>query len=458
MVPHHSVSRLIISCCILLIAISISYAQAPPCPDASSTPYEKQYHNVGDRLTVSINLNPCQTLEVSEHHDFNNNMNKGTVLRYRYLDTAGGLLYEEFQNATATGGKTFPKDDSRFEAFPWRGSVGPEGLPATLEIESIQVIEGDPEYSFVVTKKPRSQYNLGGRTFESAPVVETLPATYYGSLRLEEHGQYFKVHLDGNQPLYVSGYAEALYPLYSPTYHVAVYDSSQQKIQDLITLPVSGTVPYQSQLFTNPNATAGDFYINVTTTDWNVPDFKLAFSVIPLTPEEPLIFVPGIAGSYLVDQSQSPPVNLWPGFGQNHAALTLDPDNHPNDKIVATDAIRRYTVIGISYPGGTRSYDEVVYGPLLEKLAATRGYREYQVNDDRSRRTTSGCDIAQRPAEPNLFVFAYDWRQSDKDNASLLEDYVGCVQRFHPGVKINILAHSQGGLIARRYILDNANK
>src|SRR5215208_1512840 len=214
MVPHHSASRLFISCCILLIAIPICYAQGSSCPDASSTPYQKQYHAVGQKLTVSIDLDPCQTLEVSESHNFNNNMNKGTVLRYHFLNAAGSLLYEEFQNATATGGMTLPKQGSRFEAFPWRGSIGPEDLPATLEIESTQLVEGDPEYSFVVVKKPRSKYNLGGRTFESAHVVESLPSSYYGSLRsAETHGQYFKIHLDGNQSLYASGYAEVPEPL-----------------------------------------------------------------------------------------------------------------------------------------------------------------------------------------------------------------------------------------------------
>ncbi len=235
MVPHHSASRLLISFGILLIAISTCHAQGSSCPDASSTPYQKQYHNVGEKLTVSINLDPCQTLEVSEYHDFNNNMNKGTVLRYKYLNVAGILLWDEYQNATGTGGMTFPKQGSRFEAFPWRGSIGPEGLPATLEIESTQLVEGDPEYSFVVVKKPRSKYNLGGRTFETALAVESLPSSYYGSLRsAETHGQYFKIHLDGNQSLYASGYAESPDPLYTPTYQVAIYNASHQKLQDLI--------------------------------------------------------------------------------------------------------------------------------------------------------------------------------------------------------------------------------
>jgi alpha-beta hydrolase superfamily lysophospholipase len=40
------------------------------------------------------------------------------------------------------------------------------------------------------------------------------------------------------------------------------------------------------------------------------------------------------------------------------------------------------------------------------------------------------------------------------DNAKKLDDYVGCIEKFHPDDKLDIVAHSMGGLVARRYILD----
>jgi pimeloyl-ACP methyl ester carboxylesterase len=191
----------------------------------------------------------------------------------------------------------------------------------------------------------------------------------------------------------------------------------------------------------------------VTATAWNVPDFKLVLSNASPNPEEPLIFVPGIGGTHLVDKSQDPPGDVWPGFLKSkNPQLTLNP---PNPNIIATDAIRFYQPIPLL---GTWT-ERDVYGTLLETtLKASGGYHEYLVNNDPALRTTTGCDLYQRPKEPNLFVFAYDWRKSNEENAGLLRDYVGCVQRFHPSVKVNILAHSQGGLIARRYILDNPGK
>src|SRR5207237_3094160 len=59
---------------------------------------------------------------------------------------------------------------------------------------------------------------------------------------------------------------------------------------------------------------------------------------------------------------------------------------------------------------------------------------------------------------PNLFVFAYDWRKSNVENADTLRDYIGCVQQFYPNDKVDIVAHSNGGLLAGRYILANPGK
>jgi pimeloyl-ACP methyl ester carboxylesterase len=113
---------------------------------------------------------------------------------------------------------------------------------------------------------------------------------------------------------------------------------------------------------------------------------------------------------------------------------------------VATDVIRK-TTIG--------RWNVQVYQHLIDALKQKGGYVEYQVNNNPSRQTSAGCDLSQRANKPNLFIFAYDWRQSNAATASALRDYVGCVQQFYPDRQINILTHSMGGLVARRYILDN---
>jgi pimeloyl-ACP methyl ester carboxylesterase len=56
-----------------------------------------------------------------------------------------------------------------------------------------------------------------------------------------------------------------------------------------------------------------------------------------------------------------------------------------------------------------------------------------------------------------LFPFAYDWRRAIEDNANLLDEYVQCVRTVYPNQKVNIVTHSMGGLVARRYIIDHPN-
>jgi probable HAF family extracellular repeat protein len=165
-----------------------------------------------------------------------------------------------------------------------------------------------------------------------------------------------------------------------------------------------------------------------------------------LTPVAPLIFVPGISASELVDSADS--TERWPGLFHSQAPLSLLPGDAPFANIIAPDVLRR-----INLPVGS---DIHVYDLLLNELTSRDGYVEYEVAGMPARRTGAGCDVdGQAANNPNLFVFAYDWRLDNISNAAALKEYVGCVQQFYPDTPVNILAHSMGGLLARRYILDN---
>lgn len=167
------------------------------------------------------------------------------------------------------------------------------------------------------------------------------------------------------------------------------------------------------------------------------------------TPREPVIFVPGIAGSALNTGSGE---NIWlGGIAADRTKLTLDPSKFQYN-IVADDALRSPTILG-------RQIE--IYTSLLGAFRDA-GYVEYQVAGNPSRRTSAGCDRSQKKDDPSqnpsLFVFAYDWRRSISDDlAPQLADYVQCVRTFYPGGNVNIVAHSMGGLVARRYILQYPN-
>lgn len=159
-----------------------------------------------------------------------------------------------------------------------------------------------------------------------------------------------------------------------------------------------------------------------------------------------ILFIPGIMGSNLRIEGED--TDIWPGgLLTDHRRMSLRP--HEANSMIATDATRRFGLGGI----GGLTYPVIVYEPLLQMLQQT-GYKEYNVNNDPNRRTETGCDLSQKDQNPTLFVFAYDWRKSVADAASQLKGYIRCIQQFYPGYEINIIAHSMGGLVARRYALN----
>lgn len=167
----------------------------------------------------------------------------------------------------------------------------------------------------------------------------------------------------------------------------------------------------------------------------------LLSAALTLSRQKPLLLIPGIAGSKLVGGGEE----LWPGILLSPAKrqlLSLDPRQQALPLITAPDVIAK---VGWSE----------IYQPLLEFLQKTGGYALYAVNEQPARRTAQGCDVeAQKQNYPTLFVFAYDWRKSNIENAAFVADYVKCIQKFYPESKIDILAHSMGGLLTRRYLLD----
>jgi pimeloyl-ACP methyl ester carboxylesterase len=170
----------------------------------------------------------------------------------------------------------------------------------------------------------------------------------------------------------------------------------------------------------------------------------------------PLVFIPGVTGSQFAGSDGH---ILWPPEGpgasrgptnksaisNDFSRLSLNPATGPHEDIKAIDVIRT--------DGG-----DMYYGPLLYYLTSEGGYVEYKVNNDPKRRTAAGFDMSQKDRKPTLFVFAYDWRLSNADNARVLADYIAGINKLYPNKKVDIVAHSMGGLIARRFIIDNPGK
>jgi uncharacterized delta-60 repeat protein len=157
-------------------------------------------------------------------------------------------------------------------------------------------------------------------------------------------------------------------------------------------------------------------------------------------PLPPVVFIPGIAGSNLVDSDGT---TLWPPGLNVSQSLGRLASLAATTPLRATGALRFDNAPGLDEKLGT-------YGNFLKWMKSS-GYVEYDLHGDPGR-----CDFPnQKDNHPNLFVFPYDWTKSNVDNASLLKSFVQCVSQYDPNSKINIVAHSMGGILARRYILDN---
>jgi pimeloyl-ACP methyl ester carboxylesterase len=161
----------------------------------------------------------------------------------------------------------------------------------------------------------------------------------------------------------------------------------------------------------------------------------------------PIVLIPGMMGSQLYTNESGLPFQLWP-VSVRLDKLSLFPGEEVGD-IYAPDIIRSVLVV------------KHVYDELISDLVDQGGYIEYQLAGDPTRLTSGGCHMAQAGSTPTLFVFPYDWRRGNEETATKLADYIDCIGKLYPDrpdrkLKVNILAHSMGGLVARRYILDNS--
>ncbi len=174
------------------------------------------------------------------------------------------------------------------------------------------------------------------------------------------------------------------------------------------------------------------------------------------TIDNPVVFVPGVAGSELKEEGVKV---RW--LSPSITSMTDDLESlklPSNRNIFATDVLRglpnQSYFSGAYLPG----YKPNFYEQLLKKfLVEAQNLKEYNVFETPAFRTTSGCDLRQKSDNPNLnpklFVFAYDWRQNNTNTAVALKDYIGCVKKFYPNKKVRIITHSMGSLVARRYAL-----
>ncbi|GEM_PF-6098857 len=141
--------------------------------------------------------------------------------------------------------------------------------------------------------------------------------------------------------------------------------------------------------------------------------------------QRPLVFIPGILGSKLCDTSGAV---VWGNATslRNLPKLELGREFPESAALVPCGPIRSIQVLG-------PIFSIKQYSSLFTSLAKM-GFVE----------------------KKNFFIFSYDWRKSNVDNASRFETFIA--RELPHGETFDILSHSMGGIITRVYLSSASNR
>lgn len=182
----------------------------------------------------------------------------------------------------------------------------------------------------------------------------------------------------------------------------------------------------------------------------------------------PVIVIPGILGSKLVDENTGQVV--WGAFTRE-AAKPSNPESarlfsfpikegarlsELSDSVRSDGALEQLKIS--LFP--TLDFSPKAYFQMFHVLGAG-GYRDSDLGE--AAKLKEATQLTYKSDHYNCFQFDYDWRRSNADNAALLAKFVKKQKAYVEAenfkrygkkgdVKFNIVAHSMGGLVARYFL------
>lgn len=167
------------------------------------------------------------------------------------------------------------------------------------------------------------------------------------------------------------------------------------------------------------------------------PDLERLYEASTDSPTQPpVVLVHGVLGAKLRDRVSGK--EIWPGslarlaFSEfRDLALEIDPATQR----VRTDGAEAYKLFDAAA-------GQDFYGEIVRTLAGPGGYALGHPGQP---------SVGQRK---RLYVFLYDWRRDNVDSVRALDAFIEGIRRDHaePDLKVDLVAHSNGGLIARYYL------
>ena len=167
-------------------------------------------------------------------------------------------------------------------------------------------------------------------------------------------------------------------------------------------------------------------------------------------PHVPVVIIPGILGSILVDATTSRDKLLWPGpvmLGGNIEPLRLPPSGKGNLEF----DVRPTGLVGLVDP--LSSLALFIGNPLAQLSSAW--FREQIPDTLRLLSYYGGLITAFQTAGyipgEDLFTFPYDWRRDLLETSALLASEIENILAQTGADGVDIVAHSMGGLLVRAY-------
>jgi len=215
----------------------------------------------------------------------------------------------------------------------------------------------------------------------------------------------------------------------------------------------SGTITEYSVSISNVNNGDG-ITIGPDGNIWFTDHTSSKIGRVNLPPRPPLILIPGIEGSNLtVDQTFYPGIGNCLNPGTNFSYNQGDIAWFDLNKLLTNYApcgSKYLDVSRLQSDGQTPVYPHVVLknGSIVDAqiplLGTNIGYHDtLQYLEGRYTLNT------------NLFIFAYDWRKDLAGNMTALDNLINQATASAGTTQANIMAHSMGGLVARKYISDS---
>jgi hypothetical protein len=332
-------------------------------------------------------------------------------------------------------------------------------IPILLLSTNFQFVSADITSPYVLDEKP--QVLFGDSAEIAATSTDGNPVTYKGLENYAHdyvnnylHLTFTYTHDRGSfssypPRLYIT--AEDSISTTSPAvrdeqavYELQVFWAGQGHETDWYSYDVQfDATGYQVNVLQGGATSTASFHTDVAglaDTDWaalanlypGVNDFSMAFAPLPIyeTPAAPVatttpvIIVPGIMGTELIDTNLVDNL-IWP----NAIKIAVDPLDLFLDDLRMTE-------------DGTSQNETITTRDIVRK-SGDSNFWEDLVNNLSSAKYIEGED---------LFVFPYDWRLDVRTTATLLQNKIEEVKAARGVDKVDLIAHSMGGLLVKEYI------